>query len=279
MADNKFISRLKGELNSTSRIEIRDRKNYAPLNNLPDSTDSIYGTSADKNTANVFATGSAVWSIEVDGLAERNNDYTADGTTYNESIECADAGVWLDKTYTFPEAGDPLVGSAISSDSNFIMNLYGYDFLTKDAQPVDFTIIISFGTGYVFSKQFSVGTKAGRFHKRFEMQLSDTAQNMSIAGKTMRVQVVCEENDTTATIFTGLSHIVLQDCRIEHNDLFGRDAKDSHPIEAITGLREILDDHEERITQAEETLVNHEERIETLEEKVEDKTTVILRRW
>ena len=279
MADNKFISRLKGELNSSSRIEIKDRKHYAPLDKLPDSTDSIYGVSADKNTSNVFATGSVVWAIESDGLVEKNNDYTADGEEYTGSFDCSDAGIWIDTSYTFPEDGDKLVGSAIASDSNFIVNLFGYDFLTKDALPVKMTVVVKIGNENVYSKQFTTDAKAGRFYKRFEMQLSDVAESITVAGKTMQVQVFCEENDVTATIFTGLSHVILQDYRIEHNDLYGRDAKNSHPIEAITGLREILDDHEERITQAEETLADHTERIETLEEKVEDKTTVILRRW
>ena len=43
-----------------------------------------------------------------------------------------------------------------------------------------------------------------------------------------------------------------------HGDLLGRDGEDSHPISAITGLREELDDHQRHLT-------DHENRLKDLE--------------
>lgn len=53
-----------------------------------------------------------------------------------------------------------------------------------------------------------------------------------------------------------------------HNDLFGRSNPNAHPITAITGLRDELDNHDARIDSNSLLLVNHENRLQILEGEV-----------
>ena len=72
-----------------------------------------------------------------------------------------------------------------------------------------------------------------------------------------------------------------------HGDILGRDAEDSHPITAITGLRGELDDHNARLVTLETVRIpalearvtTLEDKVATLETKVADLETKMAELW
>ena len=56
-----------------------------------------------------------------------------------------------------------------------------------------------------------------------------------------------------------------------HGDILGRDAEDSHPIEAITGLRRELDDHDDRLVDLEHDMYDADGKVDVLDARKADK--------
>jgi hypothetical protein len=64
-----------------------------------------------------------------------------------------------------------------------------------------------------------------------------------------------------------------------HGDTAGRDAEDSHPIEAITGLRGELDDHDGRLEDLEHDMNDSGGKVALLTARVADLETTMTELW
>lgn len=208
MADNKFISRLKGTETTKSVVEVQNDKLVAPFTNVPNSTDVVGGIIDDKDTSIVVAKSAQNWKLNGSSLAVASV-LSGDGNDYTGEYNVSGAGLWVDAVYTFPTTGDPRhpVAEIFNASTKWVLKLCGKNLLTSSGNTIDFTLLVKIGTSNITTKTFKIAEGANAFCRQFVIDFSESEQQVIKAqgGANLTLQLLCADSGASATIYNGMT--------------------------------------------------------------------------
>lgn len=219
MAENKFIEHLKGKTTAKSLVEIQNQATPASFANMPQGTSNAIDVYSDhRGNSTVVANGTVHWKIDGSSLIPAST-LSGDGNDFLSVDEVSGAGLWVNSVYTFSSTGDPNhpVAMIFNPNTKWVLKLCGDSLISTEGNTVDLTLLITFGSSTVISKQFTVNEQAGQFCKELVIDFSESNTNIIKAQglSTMRVQVLCGTSSASARIYNGMTAVTVLQRKVE----------------------------------------------------------------
>ena len=213
MSENKFIARLKGEPTPKSVVEIQNDRLVAPFKSSP------MGHIADRDSSVVVAKGAQNWAVNQGQLVPVADDYVGTESDLSGTSRVSGAGLWLNATYTFPVTGDETnpVSAIIAPSAKWVLTLCGDSLITQNGSVITLTMLVKIGATHLTTKQFKVRECASQFSQRLAIDFSESEQSVIKAhgGSPLTVQVLCDDEGASATIYSGMTHLTLLQRKID----------------------------------------------------------------
>lgn len=213
MSENKFIAKLKGEPTPKSVVEIQNDRLVAPFKSSP------MGHIADRDSSVVVAKGAQNWAVNQGQLVPVADDYIGTEIDLTTTSRVSGAGLWLNATYTFPATGDETnpVSAIIAPSAKWVLTLCGDSLTTHSGNTVSLTMIVKIGATHITTKAFKVAEQASQFAKRLAIDFSESEQKVIKAhgGSPLTVQVLCDDEGASATLYSGMTHLTLLQRKID----------------------------------------------------------------
>ena len=213
MSENKFISRLKGEPTPKSVVEIQNDRLVAPFKSSP------MGHIADRDSSVIVAKGAQNWAVNQGQLVPVADDYIGTESNLLGTSRVSGAGLWLNATYTFPTTGDETnpVSAIIAPSAKWVLTLCGDSLITQNGSVITLTMLVKIGATHLTTKQFKVRECASQFSQRLAIDFSESEQSVIKAhgGSPLTVQVLCDDEGASATIYSGMTHLTLLQRKID----------------------------------------------------------------
>lgn len=213
MSENKFISRLKGEPTPKSVVEIQNDRLVAPFKSSP------IGHIADRDSSVVVAKGAQNWAVNQGQLVPVADDYIGTESDLTATSRVSGAGLWLNATYTFPVTGDETnpVSAIIAPSAKWVLTLCGDSLITQNGSVITLTMLVKIGATHLTTKQFKIRECASQFSQRLAIDFSESEQKVIKAhgGSPLTVQVLCDDEGASATIYSGMTHLTLLQRKID----------------------------------------------------------------
>lgn len=213
MSENKFIARLKGEPTPKSVVEIQNDRLVAPFKSSP------MGHIADRDSSVVVAKGAQNWAVNQGQLVPVADDYIGTESDLTATSRVSGAGLWLNATYTFPATDDETnpVSAIIAPSAKWVLTLCGDSLITQNGSVITLTMLVKIGATHLTTKQFKVRECASQFSQRLAIDFSESEQSVIKAhgGSPLTVQVLCDDEGASATIYSGMTHLTLLQRKID----------------------------------------------------------------
>lgn len=213
MSENKFIAKLKGEPTPKSVVEIQNDRLVAPFKSSP------MGHIADRDSSVVVAKGAQNWAVNQGQLVPVADDYIGTESDLTATSRVLGAGLWLNATYTFPATGDETnpVSAIIAPSAKWVLTLCGDSLITQNGSVITLTMLVKIGATHLTTKQFKVRECASQFSRRLAIDFSESEQSVIKAhgGSPLTVQVLCDDEGASATIYSGMTHLTLLQRKID----------------------------------------------------------------
>lgn len=213
MSENKFIAKLKGEPTPKSVVEIQNDRLVAPFKSSP------MGHIADRDSSVVVAKGAQNWAVNQGQLVPVADDYVGTESDLTATSRVSGAGLWLNATYTFPATGDETnpVSAIIAPSAKWVLTLCGDSLITQNGSVITLTMLVKIGATHLTTKQFKVRECASQFSQRLAIDFSESEQKVIKAhgGSPLTVQVLCDDEGASATIYSGMTHLTLLQRKID----------------------------------------------------------------
>lgn len=213
MSENKFIAKLKGEPTPKSVVEIQNDRLVAPFKSSP------MGHITDRDSSVVVAKGAQNWAVNQGQLVPVADDYIGTESNLLGTSRVSGAGLWLNATYTFPATGDEInpVSAIIAPSAKWVLTLCGDSLITQNGSVITLTMLVKIGATHLTTKQFKVRECASQFSQRMAIDFSESEQKVIKAhgGSPLTVQVLCDDEGASATIYSGMTHLTLLQRKID----------------------------------------------------------------
>lgn len=213
MSENKFIAKLKGEPTPKSVVEIQNDRLVAPFKSSP------MGHIADRDSSVVVAKGAQNWAVNQGQLVPVADDYIGTESNLSGISRVSGAGLWLNATYTFPATGDETnpVSAIIAPSAKWVLTLCGDSLITQNGSVITLTMLVKIGATHLTTKQFKIRECASQFSQRLAIDFSESEQKVIKAhgGSPLTVQVLCDDEGASATIYSGMTHLTLLQRKID----------------------------------------------------------------
>lgn len=213
MSENKFIAKLKGEPTPKSVVEIQNDRLVAPFKSSP------MGHIADRDSSVVVAKGAQNWAVNQGQLVPVADDYVGTESDLSGTSRVSGAGLWLNATYTFPATGDETnpVSAIIAPSAKWVLTLCGDSLITQNGSVITLTMLVKIGATHLTTKQFKIRECASQFSQRLAIDFSESEQKVIKAhgGSPLTVQVLCDDEGASATIYSGMTHLTLLQRKID----------------------------------------------------------------
>lgn len=213
MSENKFIAKLKGEPTPKSVVEIQNDRLVAPFKSSP------MGYMADRDSSVVVAKGAQNWAVNQGQLVPVTDDYIGTESDLSGTSRVSGAGLWLNATYTFPATGDETnpVSAIIAPSAKWVLTLCGDSLITQNGSVITLTMLVKIGATHLTTKQFKIRECASQFSQRLAIDFSESEQKVIKAhgGSPLTVQVLCDDEGASATIYSGMTHLTLLQRKID----------------------------------------------------------------
>lgn len=213
MSENKFLARLKGEPTPKSVVEIQNDRLVAPFKSSP------MGHIADRDSSIVVAKGAQNWAVNQDQLVPVADDYIGTESDLSGTSRVSGAGLWLNATYTFPATVDETnpVSAIIAPSAKWVLTLCGDSLITQNGNVITLTMLVKIGATHLTTKQFKIRECASQFSQRMAIDFSESEQKVIKAhgGSPLTVQVLCDDESASATIYSGMTHLTLLQRKID----------------------------------------------------------------
>ena len=213
MSENKFIARLKGDPTPKSVVEIQNDRLVAPFKSSP------MGHIADRDSSVVVAKGAQNWAVNQGQLVPVADDYIGTESDLSGTSRVSGAGLWLNATYTFPATGDETnpVSAIIAPSAKWVLTLCGDSLITQNGSVITLTMLVKIGATHLTTKQFKIRECASQFSQRLAIDFSESEQKVIKAhgGSPLTVQVLCDDEGASATIYSGMTHLTLLQRKID----------------------------------------------------------------
>lgn len=213
MSENKFIAKLKGEPTPKSVVEIQNDRLVAPFKSSP------MGHIADRDSSVVVAKGAQNWAVNQGQLVPVADDYIGTESDLTATSRVSGSGLWLNATYTFPTTGDETnpVSAIIAPSAKWVLTLCGDSLITQNGSVITLTMLVKIGATHLTTKQFKVRECASQFSQRMAIDFSESEQKVIKAhgGSPLTVQVLCDDEGASATIYSGMTHLTLLQRKID----------------------------------------------------------------
>lgn len=213
MSENKFIAKLKGEPTPKSVVEIQNDRLAAPFKSSP------MGHIADRDSSVVVAKGAQNWAVNQGQLVPVADDYIGTESDLTATSRVSGAGLWLNATYTFPATGDETnpVSAIIAPSAKWVLTLCGDSLITQNGSVITLTMLVKIGATHLTTKQFKIRECASQFSQRLAIDFSESEQKVIKAhgGSPLTVQVLCDDEGASATIYSGMTHLTLLQRKID----------------------------------------------------------------
>lgn len=213
MSENKFIARLKGEPTPKSVVEIQNDRLVAPFKSSP------MGHIADRDSSVVVAKGAQNWAVNQGQLVPVADDYIGTESNLSGTSRVSGAGLWLNATYTFPATGDETnpVSAIIAPSAKWVLTLCGDSLITQNGSVITLTMLVKIGATHLTTKQFKIRECASQFSQRLAIDFSESEQKVIKVhgGSPLTVQVLCDDEGASATIYSGMTHLTLLQRKID----------------------------------------------------------------
>lgn len=213
MSENKFIAKLKGEPTPKSVVEIQNDRLVAPFKSSP------MGHIADRDSSIVVAKGAQNWAVNQGQLVPVADDYIGTESNLTATSRVSGAGLWLNATYTFPATGDETnpVSAIIAPSAKWVLTLCGDSLITQNGSVITLTMLVKIGATHLTTKQFKIRECASQFSQRLAIDFSESEQKVIKAhgGSPLTVQVLCDDEGASATIYSGMTHLTLLQRKID----------------------------------------------------------------
>jgi hypothetical protein len=213
MSENKFIAKLKGEPTPKSVVEIQNDRLVAPFKSSP------MGHIADRDSSVVVAKGAQNWAVNQGQLVPVADDYIGTESNLSGISRVSGAGLWLNATYTFPATGDETnpVSAIIAPSAKWVLTLCGDSLITQNGSVITLTMLVKIGATHLTTKQFKIRECASQFSQRLAIDFSESEQKVIKAhgGSPLTVQVLCDDEGASASIYSGMTHLTLLQRKID----------------------------------------------------------------
>lgn len=213
MSENKFIAKLKGEPTPKSVVEIQNDRLVAPFKSSP------MGHIADRDSSVVVAKGAQNWAVNQGQLVPVADDYVGTESDLTTTSRVSGAGLWLNATYTFPQTGNEKnpVSAIIAPSAKWVLTLCGDSLFTNSGNSITLTMIVKIGASHISTKSFRISEQASQFSKRMAIDFSESEQSVikAAGGSPLTVQVLCDDEGASATIYGGMTHLTLLQRKID----------------------------------------------------------------
>ena len=222
MSENKFIAKLKGVKSAKSVVEVQDPKAKKSFTGIAGTSDSPQGYSLDTASSVVVANGAENWTCGY-GTLTQSADYRGDGSDYTGSWNADGAGLWMNATYTFPASDDPSNSTVaiINPNAKWVLTLFGAGLLSDGANVVKLKLVVQIGAKNIASKDFILPVHAFQFCEQLAVDFTEsTTEQIKVDGGTqLNVQLLCEDENAHAQIFSGMTVLTLLDRKIDARDV------------------------------------------------------------
>lgn len=222
MSENKFIAKLKGVKSAKSVVEVQDPKAKKSFTGIAGTSDSPQGYSLDTASSVVVANGAKNWTCGY-GTLTQSADYRGDGSDYTGSWNADGAGLWMNATYTFPASDDPSNSTVaiINPNAKWVLTLFGARLLSDGANVVKLKLVVQIGAKNIASKDFVLPVHAFQFCEQLAVDFTEsTTEQIKVDGGTqLNVQLLCEDENAHAQIFSGMTVLTLLDRKIDARDV------------------------------------------------------------
>ena len=222
MSENKFIAKLKGVKSAKSVVEVQDPKAKKSFTGIAGTSDSPQGYSLDTASSVVVANGAKNWTCGY-GTLTQSADYRGDGSDYTGSWNADGAGLWMNATYTFPASDDPSNSTVaiINPNAKWVLTLFGAGLLSDGANVVKLKLVVQIGAKNIASKDFVLPVHAFQFCEQLAVDFTEsTTEQIKVDGGTqLNVQLLCEDENAHAQIFSGMTVLTLLDRKIDARDV------------------------------------------------------------
>lgn len=213
MSENKFIAKLKGEPTPKSVVEIQNDRLVAPFKSSP------MGHIADRDSSVVVAKGAQNWAVNQGQLVPVADDYAGTESDLTTTSRVSGAGLWLNATYTFPQTGNEKnpVSAIIAPSAKWVLTLCGDSLFTNNGNSITLTMIVKIGASHISTKSFRISEQASQFSKRMAIDFSESEQSVikALGGSPLTVQVLCDDEGASATIYGGMTHLTLLQRKVD----------------------------------------------------------------
>lgn len=222
MSENKFIAKLKGVKSAKSVVEVQDPKAKKSFTGIAGTSDSPQGYSLDTASSVVVANGAKNWTCGY-GTLTQSADYRGDGSDYTGSWNADGAGLWMNATYTFPASDDPSNSTVaiINPNAKWVLTLFGARLLSDGANVVKLKLVVQIGAKNIASKDFVLPVHAFQFCEQLAVDFTEsTTEQIKVDdGTQLNVQLLCEDENAHAQIFSGMTVLTLLDRKIDARDV------------------------------------------------------------
>lgn len=199
MADNKFLTRLKGKQAPKSSVQIDEDKLSPVFGNMPVGSDGLENIIEQSHSSTVVAKGAQNWYLSGNSMVLSDNDQ------YTSEFKVNGQGLWINSSYTFTSA------SVIAPSAKWVLRFCGDNLLDATDHKITLSAIIKAGSTTLASKTFVLDEQANFFCKVLEFDLGDTYQSVHkfASGSTLTVQLLCANDGASATIYNGKTTLTL----------------------------------------------------------------------
>lgn len=222
MSENKFIAKLKGEPTPKSVVEVQNDRLVASFKSSP------MGHIADRDSSVVVAKGAQNWAVNQGQLVPVADDYAGTESDLTTTSRVSGAGLWLNATYTFPQTGNEKnpVSAIIAPSAKWVLTLCGDSLFTNSGNSITLTMIVKIGASHISTKSFRISEQASQFSKRMAIDFSESEQSVikAAGGSPLTVQVLCDDEGASATIYGGMTHLSLLQRKVD-GDVVAGDTK------------------------------------------------------
>lgn len=213
MADNKFLTRLKGKTTRKSVVQIDNDKLIPVFGNMPTGSNGLENIIDQKDSSSVVAKSAENWCLNGNELQPTNSD------TFIAEHSVSGQGLWIDASYTYPLSTNPNnpVMAVITPNAKWVLRFCGDNLLNSTNHKIRLTAIIKTGSTILASKTFMLEEQANFFCKVLEFDREDTpTTSVRISGGAkLTVQLLCADTDASANIYSGKTILSLLQRRID----------------------------------------------------------------
>lgn len=199
MADNKFLTRLKGKQIAKSSVQIDNDKLSPVFGDMPVGSDGLENIIQQSNSSTVVAKGAQNWYLSGDSMVLSDNDQ------YVSEFKVSGQGLWVNSSYELTS------NMVIAPHSKWVLRFCGDNLLNSAGHKVSISVLIKTGTTTLASKSFMLEEQANFFCKVLEFDFDNTYESICkiLSGASLTVQVLCGDEGASATIYNGKTTLTL----------------------------------------------------------------------